>query len=92
VCRELGAAQRKLGDLRLALGFGRSGALTGVGRQDGGVGSGLGSREVLVGAVPRNDVARMWAGDQTSCLTTFDAARCTKKPYFAAGRQRLGAC
>ena len=30
--RELGAAQRKLGDLLLALGFGRSGALAGVGR------------------------------------------------------------
>jgi len=30
--RELGASPWKLGDLRLALGFGRSGALAGVGR------------------------------------------------------------
>jgi hypothetical protein len=59
----------------------------GRGRQ--GLGSGLGSREVLVGAAPRNDVSRMWAGYKTSFLTTFDAARCTKRPDFAAGRQRL---
>ena len=61
----------------MALGFGRSGALA-RGRRD--VGSGLGSREVLVGCSAAGDVSRMWAGCQMSCLTTFEAARCMKKP------------
>ncbi len=59
----------------------------GRGRQD--VGSGLGSREVLVGCSAAGDVSRMWADCQLSCLTTFDVARCMKKPDSAADRQRL---
>ena len=41
------------------------------------------------GCSAADDVSRMWAGCQLSCLTTFVAARCMKKPDLAADRQRF---